>query len=127
MGTELKKQNYDMLIAIADCRNTDLGNFCVRSVRSDCLIIFGRVTDNSALQSIAGEGIPIVSWGVPTDNTNYHSVGIDNAALVRDAVKRLILAGRQRIGFIGSEQACAEVSLRYQGYCEAVGTSRQDC
>ena len=119
VGTELRKRNYDMLIAIADCRDPETGNNYVRSGKSDGLIVFGRLTDDSALQHIAAGDIPVICWGIPTSNVRYHSVGIDNVALVREVVEKLIQAGRRRIGFIGSEQACAEYGLRFSGYRQA--------
>jgi len=44
--------------------------------------------------------VPVVIADTPASDRKIHSVTVDNAAVVKDAVKRLVALGHRRIGFV---------------------------
>jgi DNA-binding LacI/PurR family transcriptional regulator len=72
------------------------------------------------IAEVVGQQIPVILWG-SAENHRYCSVDCDNVRGGRIATEHLLEVGRQRIAFLGGYQhATLEVSLRYQGYVEAL-------
>lgn len=124
VGSELRRQGYDLLLGQPDLAEKDTVARYVHSGRADGLIIIGREEDDSALNQMAGSGIPLVSWGPVVLGQNYCSVGIDNVSISVEAINHLVAHGRKRIGFIGTQNiGCYDTVLRYDGYLQGLAAA----
>ena len=65
-------------------------------------------------------GIPVVSIDRELKNAETDTVVADNVPAVRDATRRLISAGHQRIAFVGGRNEVETGSERQEGYLAAI-------
>jgi len=87
--------------------------------RADGIIVIGQSTEHARLEEAARTYQPLVVWGGHFDNQKYCTVGTDNVAGARMAVDHLLASGRRRILFLG-DPAIPEISMRHDGYLEAL-------
>jgi DNA-binding LacI/PurR family transcriptional regulator len=122
VGSVLRQQGFDMLVSQKSFTDTQFDTRYHSSGLVDGYILLGRGRDDTHLNELAVQGIPLVVWGPMLPDQKYCSVGIDNIAMGRAAVQHLINLGRRRIAIITDDikDSRVEGTLRYQGYAEAL-------
>lgn len=122
VGSALRKQGFDMLVSQKSFTDTQFDTRYHSSGLVDGYILLGRGRDDTHLNELAAQGVPLVVWGPMLPEQKYCSVGIDNIAMGRTVVQHLINLGRRRIAIITDDikDKRVEGTLRYQGYVEAL-------
>lgn len=90
--------------------------------RVDGLIVATRGTamGDKVLQSVAKQGIPLVTIGRPVSFRGIDSVAANHYQGAFDAVTHLIRLGHKRIGFVGIAPENGKLLRRYHGYLTAL-------
>ncbi len=122
VGSVLRQQGFDMLVSQKSFTDTQFDTRYHSSGLVDGYILLGRGKDDTHLNELAAQGVPLVVWGPMLPEQQYCSVGIDNIAMGRVVVQHLINLGRRRIAVITDDitDKRVEGTLRYQGYEEAL-------
>jgi DNA-binding LacI/PurR family transcriptional regulator len=125
VGSVLSKHGYDVLVSQANFNESQFDRRYYNSGLVGGFILLGRSKDDTNLNAMAANGVPLVVWGPMLPRQQYCSVGIDNIASAREATHHMIKLGRRRIAIIAGdlENKRLEGSLRYQGYAEALGAA----
>ena len=111
----LSDRDYNMLLSKVMFSSTDSIRDAFETRYEDGIIVIGQRRFHEELNEIAEQGKPLVVWGAQFPDQKYVSVGTDNVAGARAAVRHLIKLGNRRIVFLG-DIAMAEPKLRHDGY-----------
>lgn len=124
LGSALHAAGLDMLVSHASTVDPDLH----RVAQVDGYIQVGRGRNPAGLRDLARAGVPLAVWAPPSVATDYCAVGVDNAALARDAVAHLAAHGRRRIAIITGDldDPTSEGYLRFVGYRQALEAAGLD-
>lgn len=125
VGTVLSKHGYDVLVSQANFNSRQFDARYYHSGLVAGFITLGRGKDDTHLNEMATNGIPLVVWGPRVTGQKYCSVGIDNLASGREATEHLIKLGRRRIAIITGDldYKHSEGYLRYLGYKQALSSA----
>jgi DNA-binding LacI/PurR family transcriptional regulator len=125
VGSILSKYDYDVLVSQANFNSSQFDSRYYNSGMVAGFITLGRGMDDTHLNEMAANGVPLVVWGPIVTGQQYCSVGIDNIAIARETTEYLIGLGRRRIAIITGDldYKHSEGYLRYLGYEEALGTA----
>jgi DNA-binding LacI/PurR family transcriptional regulator len=118
------KAGYDLLVSFQQFSSDWHVDF-EDSRKADGVILLGYGDYESyrgRLDQLAAQGTHFVRWGAVTDDSPPGTVGCDNRAGGRDAVRHLLAQGRRRIAFVGdaSSSSSPELFDRYRGYGDAL-------
>ncbi len=89
------------------------------------MILIPSATGFSYLNRMQFHGTPVVTLGRPATEPWFDSVLVQNKDGARLAVEHLIQHGYQRISFLGLQRELYTMSVRYQGYREAMGNAKR--
>lgn len=92
-------------------------------------IFFGQSQFHDTLNRLAATHVPMVVWGVETEDQKYCSVGTDNFDGGFRATRHMIRTGRKRVAFFGSmppiaeaRTALSQIAQRVEGYKAALAS-----
>lgn len=92
-------------------------------------IFFGQSQFHDTLNRLAATHVPMVVWGVETEDQKYCSVGTDNFDGGFRATRHMIRTGRKRVAFVGSmppiaeaRTALSQIAQRVEGYKAALAS-----
>jgi DNA-binding LacI/PurR family transcriptional regulator len=125
LADEITQRDYGLVLQKIANPSGDWPMQLVGSQRSDGIIVIGQSTEHAALQAISTRYMPLVVWGGHLDKQSYCTVGTDNVAGALGATEHLLQTGRRKIVFFG-DTAVPEVSLRYEGYKQALASARRN-
>jgi DNA-binding LacI/PurR family transcriptional regulator len=120
----LHELGYDLLVLQVEPNAIDWASSYLDSGRVDGFIIMASVWKRRRLDALLAMGAPFVAW--EPGRAGYCSVCGDDRKGGRLAVERLASIGRQRIAFLGGYRGELEVSLRLEGYAEAMESAGLD-
>ncbi len=120
ISTGLGQQGYDMLVIHVDPQNTNWARQYFDTGRVDGFILMTSTRKQYHVKALVEIGAPFSIWGVPQANQKCCSVTGDNFNGGKLATERLLLLGRQKIGFIGGPADELEVQQRLAGYQAAL-------
>ncbi|MFN2305055.1 MAG: LacI family DNA-binding transcriptional regulator [Anaerolineales bacterium] len=111
---------YELLVVQVDPSDSNWASRYLNSSRVDGFILMTSTRKQYHIKVLVEMGAPFIAWGVPSTKYRYCTVTGDNLSGGRLATEHLISIGRQRIAFLGGDQAEAEVQLRFEGYQTAL-------
>lgn len=111
----LSDRNYNILLAKVALSSPEMIRDTFDTRHADGVIVIGQRRFHDELNEMAESQVPLVVWGARFEDQKYCSVGSDNVAGARAAVRHLIKRGRTRILFLG-DTSMAEPKLRFDGY-----------
>ncbi|MEM9209659.1 MAG: substrate-binding domain-containing protein, partial [Pseudomonadota bacterium] len=111
----LSDRDYNMLLSKVTLSSPGMLRDSFHSRNAEGVIVLGQRRFHEELNAMAESQIPLVIWGARFPDQKYCSVGSDNVAGARAAVRHLIKRGCERILFLG-DTAMAEPRLRFSGY-----------
>ncbi len=111
----LSDRDYNILLSKVALSAPELIRDSFDTRQAEGIIVIGQRRFHDELNEMAESRIPLVVWGAQFPDQKYCSVGSDNVAGARAAVRHLIKRGRKRILFLG-DIAMAEPGLRHEGY-----------
>jgi DNA-binding LacI/PurR family transcriptional regulator len=119
LADELSDRRYDLLLhKIGPGASRGLKEF-LNERRTDGVVLIGQSTQHGLINELAAEFLPLVVWGAALPDARYLTVGSDNFAGARAAVRHLLGLGHKRIAFFG-DPGLPEVAQRYAGYVAAL-------
>jgi GntR family transcriptional regulator, arabinose operon transcriptional repressor len=96
----------------------------VDSIDADGFLCFHPSRDEFALLEKARDRRHVVVLGASLPDTGVHCVDSENCDGARQAVRRLIQLGHERIAIINGPRNSTNCADRFQGYCEEMKASR---
>ena len=112
----LTAADYAMLLTTSD------QFLASQAIDTDGIIMLGQGEGSHRLLEVAGRGLPIVAWGVPTASTEIPMIGSDNREGGRLAARHMVEGGRRKLLFVG-DVAHPEVAARLEGVREVLAAS----
>ncbi len=111
----LSDRDYNMLLTKIALSSPDSIKQSFDTRGDDGVVVIGQMRFHDELNRIAESRHPLVVWGAQFPDQKYVTVGSDNIAGARAAVRHLLNLGCRRIAFFGDTRM-AEPELRRQGY-----------
>lgn len=111
----LSDHDFNMLLSKVSLSSSESVREAFNTRTEDGVILIGQRRYHAVLNEIVENDKPLVVWGAQLPDQAYCSVGSDNVAGAKAAVRHLINLGHKKIAFLG-DLSQAEPELRFQGY-----------
>jgi DNA-binding LacI/PurR family transcriptional regulator len=116
--------DHDVLLSQIHDEGQDLHRYFIAGGRADGLILLAHLAERSRqTERLAAAGAPFVVWGPALPDQSYCSVGSDDYQGGYSAADHLLGLGRRRVAMLGFDTDCLELTLRYQGYVDALAAA----